>query len=151
MKTPIAMKHTGLVAAAIMVLFLSGCGIKIQTLAYGKPVPENQSAVLIIPGAYTVTNFDGESVKWTASPDFFSLSETVAEINLPSGRHNIVYSYYHYDPGMTMTEHYASGAIVQRRMFASTTTFDGNITVNMEAGKRYIFKERGIILDSNNN
>ena len=145
MKTPNAMKYA---VIAILVLFLSGCGSKVQTLVYGKSIPENQSTVLIIPDAYTVTNFDGECVKWTTSADYFSLFDRpVAEIRIPSGKHNIAYSYYMYHRGTTSTEHYSSGAVVYRTTGSSATAFNGNITINMEAGKRYRFRGREIVLD----
>ena len=139
-------KYAGSVVV-MMILFLSGCGTKVQTLSYGKPVFENQSSVLVIPSAYTVTSFDGQPVKWTTSSDSFSLSEKVAEITVPSGTHNIAYSYYFHHPGLITYEHYSSGAVVQRRTGSSTKSFSGNVTINMLPGKRYIFVEQGIVID----
>jgi len=149
MKSPSIAKYAGIITF-VMALFLSGCGTKVQTLAYGRPVPENQSAVLIIPATYTVTNFDGEPVKWTTAPDGFSLFGSVAEITIPTGTHNIAYSYYDHDPGHITYEHYSSGAVVQRRTGSRTTSFTGNVTINMLSGKRYIFDGRGIVLDASN-
>ena len=136
---------------AIMALFLSGCTAKVDTLVYDKPVQQNESAVLVIPSPYTVTSFDGQPVKWTISPDGIALSERAAAIRLPSGRHNIAYSYYLHEPGQTTYEHYASGAVVQRTTPSRTTAFDGNVTLNMEPGKRYRFEGRGIFIDTNDN
>lgn len=147
MKPTSSAKFAGAIAI-IMALFLSGCGTKVQTLTYGKPVSEDQSAVLVIPGAYSVTHFDGEPVKWTTSSDFFSLSETIAEITVPAGTHNIAYSYYWHNPGHITYEHYASGALVQRRTGSSTTSFSGNVTINMLSGNRYIFEGKGIVIDT---
>jgi hypothetical protein len=149
METKTIAQYVGSIAV-IMALFLSGCATTMQTLVYGKPISENQSAVLIIPDAYIVTNFDGESVKWMTSSDGFSLFGSSAAIKLPSGQHNITYSYYRHSPGQTTYEHYASGAIVQRTTFSRATSFDGNITINMDPGKIYIFKGRGIVIDTNN-
>lgn len=150
MKTPSIVRCAGAITI-IMALFLSGCGTKVQTLTYGKPVSENQSAVLVIPAAYTVTNFDGEPVKWTTTSDFFSLAEQVAEIRVPSGMHNIAYRYYWHNPGHITYEHYSSGAAVQRRSGSSTTSFEGKVTINMLSGKRYIFDGKGIVIDTSNN
>ncbi|WP_310599979.1 hypothetical protein [Desulfobulbus sp.] len=148
MKTQRKVKYARIITVA-MALFLSGCGAKVQTLVYDKPISENQSLILIIPSAYTVTNFDGERVNWTASPDGFSLFGTDAAIRLPSGKHNITYNYYRHTPDLTTYEHYGSGAVVQRTTPSTTTSFDGNVTINMEAGKRYRFKERGIVAETN--
>ena len=139
------------IITVVMALFLSGCGAKVQTLVYDKPLQEDQSAVLVIPSPYTVTNFDGQQVNWTTTSEGFSLSETAAAIRLPSGNHTIAYSYYRHDPGMITYEHYASGAVVQRRSPSRTTSFDGNVTINMEPGKRYKFEGRRIVIDTDNN
>jgi len=143
------MRYAGIIVV-IMALFLSGCGVKVQTLTYDKPIQENQSAVLIIPNGYTVTNFDGQHVKWTTSPSRFSLSGTHAAIRLPSGKHSISYSYYQYMAGLTTYEHYSSGAVVQKTGPSRTISFDGNITINMESGKRYKFEGRRIVITSDN-
>ena len=135
----------------IMALFLSGCGSKVQTLAYDQPIQENQSSVLIIPSPYTVTNFDGRQVNWTYSAGGISLSETAAAIRLPSGTHSFVYNYYWHDPGMVTYEHYSSGAVVQKRTPSRTVAFDGTVTINMEPGKRYRFDGRGISIDTTDN
>ena len=142
-------KYAGIIAV-IMALFLSGCGGKVQTLAYDKPIPENQSTILLIPETYTVTSFDGQQVRWKASSDFFAVFGNIAAIRLPSGNHNIAYSYARHEGGMTTTEHYASGAVVQKTTPSRTISFDGNITITMEAGKKYIFEGRRIVVDTNN-
>ncbi|SBV92017.1 exported hypothetical protein [uncultured delta proteobacterium] len=136
------------IIAVVMMLFLSGCATKVQTLTYGKPVPEEQSILLMIPDAYTVTNFDGEQVQWSTSGGGFSLMGSAAAIRLPAGRHSFTYSYYRYEAGQTTYEHYGSGATVRRTTPSRTTSFDGTVTIMMDAGKRYIFKGRGISVDT---
>ena len=150
MKTRNAAKYARIIAV-IMAPLLSGCGAGVQTLVYDKPIPENQSAVLTIPDAYTVTNFDGQQVKWASSPDGFSLFGTSAAIKLPSGRHNIAYRYYRHEAGLTTYEHYASGAVVQKRTPSRTISYDGNVDITMEPGKRYIFQGHGIVIDTDDN
>ena len=149
MKTQNMVKHGRIIVVVMALLFLSGCAGEMQTLAYDGPIQENQSAVLIIPDAYTVTNFDGKSVQWASSPDGFSLFGTDAAIRLPSGQHSFTYRYLRHQPGQTTYEHYGSGAVVQRTTPTRTIAFDGNITINMDAGKRYIFQGRGIVVDTN--
>lgn len=147
MKTQSITKYAGAVAI-IMALFLSGCGGKVQTLTYDKPIQENQSAVLIIPSTYTVTSFDGQPVQWTASSEMFAIFGSFAAIRLPSGNHTITYSYARYEGGHTTYEHYASGAVVRRTTPTKRIAFDGRVTINMEPGKKYIFEGRGIVLET---
>lgn len=147
MKAQTVLKSAAIIAV-VMTLFLSGCATKVLTLTYDKPVPENESVLLMIPDAYTVTNFDGEQVNWSTEGGGFSLMGSAAAIRLPAGKHTITYSYYRYEAGQTTYEHYSSGAMVRRTTPSRTTSFDGTVTIMMDAGKRYIFKGRGISLDT---
>jgi hypothetical protein len=136
------------VTVLIMVLFLSGCGANMQTLTYDGPVQEGQSAVLLIPETYTVTNFDGRQVKWKAKSDFFAVFGNYAAIRLPSGPHSFTYRYVRHEVGQTTVEHYSSGAVVQRTTPSKTISFDETVTINMEPGKTYKFEGCGIVIDT---
>lgn len=146
MKRSNAIKFLGIIAVA-MALFLSGCGTKVQTLVYDKPIPENQAATLIIPAGYTVTGFNGERVNWAHTITDFTLASIVAAIKIPSGSHSIAYSYYWHYPSQTTYEQHGNVRI-QRTTRARTVSFDGKVAITMDAGKKYIFEDRGIVLDT---
>jgi hypothetical protein len=147
MKTPNAMKYSGIILV-IVGLLLSGCTTQVQTLAYDRQIPRNQSATLIIPDGYTVTSFDGESVKWHHTLEHLSLAGKAAAIKLPSGKHHITYSFYRHIPRQTTIEQHGPRRITKTTR-PRTISFNGNIPIDMVAGERYIFERGAIIIDTN--
>ena len=153
MESSFARKLTGIFAAAV-ILLLSGCATKVQPLEYSAPVPEDQAAVLIIPGGYTVTNFNGMPVKWTYSLPGEWLTKEAAVIKIPAGNNRITYQYYR-PPSTVRTQEQQGRYLVTKTTTYPAISFVGEIVVSMESGKKYIFEGSGfrgdkheIILDT---
>ena len=138
MKTFIVRKLTGAFVAAMILLLSSSCATKIQSLEYGALVPEDQTAILIIPSGYTVTNFNGMPVKWTYSLPGEWLTKEVAAIKIPAGNNKIIYLYYR-PPSSVKTQEQQGRYLVTKTTTYPAISFVGEIVVNMESGNKYIF------------
>lgn len=135
------------IVVVLAIILLQGCTTKVQTLAYDKPVQENQASVLIIPSGYTVTNFDREAVKWMNTSAGISLSSTAAAIKIPSGIHTIRFNYYRYTPGQTTYEQ-RGNVRIQKTTYPQTTSFERSVVINMTPGNRYVIQGYEIRLDT---
>ena len=142
MESSFARKLTGIFAAAV-VLLLSGCAAKVQPLEYGAPVPEDQAAILIIPDGYTVTGFNGTAVEWKYSLPGEMLKSEAAIIKLPAGNHQIRYRFYRAPSTVTSYEQHGNVRVKKTTTYPATT-YTGDADINMEPGKKYIIKSRGV-------
>ena len=117
-----------------------------NTTVYDTTVPIEQLATLVVPANYTVTNFNGKTVKWTCKG-----IAGLAIIRIPAGEHTIKYQFKeNKNVGQTTTNTNQFGQPARK----TTTTyryteFDREVTANLEAGKKYQIYENGIGIYSN--
>jgi len=97
----------------------------IISMAFDKNIPVEQQAMLYVPGLFCKINeFSGRKVKWDNSSIFKLL-----EVTIPSGQHTVKF---------------------ESRATSGTPFNNGELTVNFEAGHRYMLDKDGRIKDMTN-
>ena len=107
------MKRHMLVFVGIMVFMLAGCAMGTTNIPYTASAPTEKLCTLRIAPTLTVTQFNGEQVKWAG--DFASWGE----VQIPEGSHTFMLNY--------------NAAHGQQRGLAFTASFTAGRTYSMYA------------------
>ena len=111
------MRRPILIFMAIMISMLAGCAMGTTNIPYAASVPAEKLCTLRIVPTLTVTQFNGEQVKWVG--DFASWGE----VQIPEGSHTFTLDYsaaHGYQRGLNFTATFVAGRTYS--MFAQPMT-----------------------------
>lgn len=108
------------------VFLLGGCVNSATPIAYVHSVPPEQTCTLNIATILTVTEFDGQEVKWRASG-----IDAWGSVQIPQGSHTFLLDYQRY---VNDRRHFRNGVFVRYDGFKAGHTYEMIASEGAEAG-----------------
>ncbi|MDR2051231.1 MAG: hypothetical protein LBQ63_05620 [Deltaproteobacteria bacterium] len=107
-------------------LALGGCVKDATPISYAPAAPAERTCALNIAATLTVTDFDGESVEWTAG-----FADSWAAVQIPAGSHTFVLDY---NRNVSGGSHYQNSLSVSYDNFMAGHTYEMVAAEGAEAG-----------------